>query len=332
MSFASNTSRKTSILEPFVHAQPRMLAELGKESEIVAFRHDGLFARLFCFLNAIRVARYLEKEVSFLWLDSVPSKPAPHNYDSDWRAILKDRRIGNLPNSKFDLNPRQGNYRNSRPLILPGETYVEALNDLGKLARGLVLADGQTIADAIAGQRYELGIHARQGDSAHLSYLVFKYFPKSGWLKIISEFIENMSGKTIFLASDSKELLAQAKEIGGKAVLVPEEVIPSGSGKLVSDFHECLYLSRANRLIGPRYSAFSKFAEILSGVPVETPEEYLGISEILYETLGVAARSYVQDVEIALAIDSEDNNSEEVMRKLQHRIDRAKQIASANPI
>lgn len=277
-----------------------MVQRLVSAEVIVGFRKDGLFARILCLLNTIRLGDVLGKPAQYMWEELDASSPAPHGYDDGWRSILRDDRIVDVPPRRGGPWPANSNLSVSLPALLPGESLHEVSVELGRIARGLQLSNGRVLGESLVPGKYTCGLHARQGDSAQIRYMITKYFPASGWLQLIDRVLADDPTAVVFLASDEPRLLAEALQRRDARVRVASDVIPSGAGKLAADFAEALELAQACRLIAPRQSTFSMFASLVSGAPIETPEAVLNIEAIVEELVSVALRSYENDLGAAL--------------------------------
>lgn len=277
-----------------------LVRRLETADAVVGSRKDGLFARINCLLNTIRLAEVLGKPAIYLWEEFRTRAPVPHGYDDDWRAILIDDRIVSVPPTQRGAIPESTNLRAWLPALLPNETLDEVMAHLRGIALGLQLADGRTVAESFTPNAYAFGLHARQGDAAQLRYTITKYFPASGWFQVLDKVLTGDPDAVAFIASDGQSLLDEAVRQHGARVRVPSDVLPPGRGKMAADFAEALQLAQARRLIAPRQSAFSTFAGLVSGVPVEPPETVLGIEAIVEDLVAVALKSYERDLGAAL--------------------------------
>ena len=300
------------------------LAHLASSEAVVGFRSDGLFARVNCFLNTIRLAEKLDKPARFLWKGVEPmGGGTAHGYDSDWRSILLDDRIVGV-SSTIESGSVDANMRTWTPAVLPGEDVATVRAELGQIARSLTMVDGRTVGEAASTNLYTWCLHARQDDAAQLKWMLTKYFPASGWLQVLETLMAQDPNGNGFLASDSHTLKEMARARYGHSLRTPEEVIPEGLGKLQADFAEAIHLSKGRRLIAPRASAFSLFASLVGGVTVESPEHVLGITDIVEDIVWVALASYERD--LGRAIEHIDHPGEPQLAGLRRSLDEVRTL------
>lgn len=292
--------RPTVTAVPFLMLDDSEVSSLVRDGEILACRRDGLFGRLLCFVNALRLAEVLGCEMRFLWDTADRSGNRVHGYSASLTSIVDDDRIVDLDLPQRGI-PQECTFSLMRMALLPGEDPDVVAAHLQRLARGLSLVGGGTLEDLIGGQRYALGMHVRAGDAESLTWLGSKFLPLSVWLAALDRVASGLDPGQLFVATnDPRALGAVDERYPGLRAVEPR---PSGlpAGVLADAFADVIGLCRTSQLVCLPGSAMASFALLVSGAETRRPGEVLGIEQILTDVRAVAYRSYVADVGELLA-------------------------------
>ncbi len=264
-----------------------------------SLRFDGFGMRIFSYLNCLRIAKKLEKEVVILW-DTARSTPATqlHHHEHDDHVIFKDLPIKYFNSDKQSIDKYSKNILGitGKILYLENESYEDVIKELSKLAKNLELNDElnkkiQNISE------YEYGIHVRTGDITAITgnegkgnYYWFarfyvgykKWFPES----LVFKIIKKIGGKKTYIASSSEKFLdkiSNLKNITTKEYNLYEKKNIAAM-KLIIDIYT---LSKCKQLICTQRSAVGLLATFLSNENVISPEDFLDIGEIYDELFSV---------------------------------------------
>jgi hypothetical protein len=303
--------------ESLVVLDDREVAAHVARGVIVGYRRDGLFNRMLCLLNVLRVSEVLGIEPRFLWEMGPSGDHIAHGQLEGPESVLDVPCIEFVHHATPTDRPPEASFTASHPVRLPDEDPAAARAHLRRVARDLRLADGGRLGDRIRPGAFHASMHVRQGDARVLPWLTVKYFPERGWMKVARQLVTE-EGRTapVFVASDSPEFLTQVRRRFGDRVRTISDFPSLGEGALASDFTEAVLLAEGARLVAPGSSAFSQFAVLLSDVAPESPESVLGIAPVVRDLVSVAWRDYCADVGALLQICEEHGIESETISRL----------------
>ncbi len=272
-------------------------AALERADRIVAFRDDGLFSRVMCVLNVLRLSEVLGKPGVFYWDTAPRAGNERHGYTEPLSSAIRCPAVVEVGDETMAVYRAERNFTAWPIVALPGENHAEVRAHAQRLALELTLHDGSTVGDRLARGSVPLGIHIRAGDAAALRWLGGRFLPKSLWLAAIQALVSgDDNAPAIYVASDSDEVLAEL------AVRYPDIIrsrldgTAAGATKIESDLLDALAFGSGGRLIGLDASAFASFGSTVAGVPLISPAEILGISDVVRDIRTLAFSEYVQDV------------------------------------
>lgn len=288
--------KKTGLFEKI---DEHKLNSLKNYDIFYSLRFDSFGMRIFAYLNCLRIAKKLEKEVVILW-DTSRSTPTAqlHHHEYDDHLIFKNLPIKYFNSDKEFVNKYSKNILGitGKILYLENENFEDVIKELSELAKNLELNDElkQKIKNI---PEYEYGIHVRTGDITAITgnegkgnYYWFarfyvgykKWFPESLVFKIIKKIGE----KKIYLASSSEKFLDKFSNLKNitthKYDLYEKKNI--AAIKLIIDIYT---LSKCKHLICTQRSAVALLATLLSNENVISPEDFLDIGEIYDELFSV---------------------------------------------
>lgn len=271
--------------------------QLASAEVLIGYRNDGLFSRLLCFVNVIRLSETLGKPGVFLWDARPLAGNARHGYEVSLTSVLRDDRIVDVHPDDRRQPARERNVSAWPVILLPGEDAGAISQRYRQILRGLHLRDGTTLADRAARSAHPVAFHVRQGDAAELRWLGGRFLPLSVWRAAIDSIMADvdLGGSPAYLSTDSD---AFRDEVVAR---FPGGVVGRGPGLsdetgLAGDMDEALVLASARRIVGQSSSAYATFAGTLGGIPVESPLDILGIRSIIDDIWRLAFSEYVRDV------------------------------------
>lgn len=263
-----------------------------------AYRDDGLFSRLMCFLNAVRLSKVLGLEKPFLlWECGSISGNSVHGYRKDFSEVFEAGEEFEV--CRVDGAPDTGRvFTWDFVVLLEGESFEEVFQELGKLARKIrlksMIEDGPLQRD--------LGIHCRAGDvEGHVEWSLRKGYPLSLWKVFFRILGEGDHSKHYYVASNSVEYIDAAKNNLGEHCDTFSDIgtcLKSSECNLRRDFLDNLEFSNCRRIVGSGYSSFVMFAAVRGGNVPESPLDWLSpeIREAFLEITDLWKCAYLSDV------------------------------------
>lgn len=252
-------------------------------SRIVAGRPDGFGMRFCNFLYHAELARRTGKELILVW----PSK----SYSPAVRRFAFDELFKTYPKVNVTYLTDSRRALLVRKQSVSEETLLQNLPVLRNEYR--FLEEHDSIKDAFMSMpSYDYGIHARLGDVERIPFIEGKvhgrYFPLSGYRRIVHKLLAANPRCRIFIASNSRELLTLKNEYPSNIDTEHELLM-----KLRQYEHSSLranwliirQLSKVAHLISPVTSSFSLLARVTSASPLKhsTPSGFLGVDDLISE-------------------------------------------------
>lgn len=273
-------------------------ADLAAAEVIIGHRDDGLFSRVMCLLNVLRLSEVLGKQGVFLWDTADRGGNRIHGYTTPLSSFVDHEAVEEVDKSSRNdwATARVFSYWNVS--LLPGEAPLEVAGQMRSIARGLRLTSGGTLGDLADESHFIASMHIRAGDAAQLRWLGGRYLPASVWNLALEQMLPGIdpSAGPVYLASDSEEFLREAVERHPGRLVSRLDWPSTGQGKLADDFTDAVRLAGGSRIVGLSGSAFAGFAGVLSGTPVQSPATLLGIGAILDDYRHLAFFEYERDL------------------------------------
>lgn len=290
--------------------------DLERSDAIIGFRDDGLFSRVMCLLNVLRLSETLGKPAVFYWDTAERAGNELHGYEVPLSSVLHVPAVVEVTDRHLASYRAERNVSAWPVTVLPGEDRAAVQAHVRRIALGLSFHDGTTIADRLRLGAYPLAAHVRTGDAASLRWLGGRFLPTSLWLGAIRIVLAEQAGDgvALYVASDSDDVLARidAEHPGRTAsrLTAPAE----SATKIEADLLDALALAQGRRLIGLTASAFGSFASVVAGLPLTSPAAVLGIQDVVDEIRTLAFSEYVRDV---TALMSEDEPPPGARRRIE---------------
>lgn len=273
-------------------------AQLAASDAIIGYRDDGLFSRVMCLLNVLRLSEVLGKPGVFLWDTAHRGGNRIHGYSAPLSSFVEHEAVKEVDKSSGNDWASVGSFSYWNLSLLPGEAPLEVAGQMRSIARGLRLTSGGTLGDLADESHFIASMHIRAGDAAQLRWLGGRYLPPSVWNLALDQLLPGFDPAVgpVYLASDSEEFLRKAVERHPGRVVSRLDWPSTGRGKLADDFVDAVRLAGGSRIVGLSASAFASFAKVLSGAPMQSPAALLGIGAILDDYRHLAFFEYERDL------------------------------------
>lgn len=264
----------------------------SKPDLIIAGRSDGFGARIGNLLIAKRDSSQTNTPMETVWVQL----PKKHGYNGDIQDILA---LESLENFHFVNNPKQliqhTSQRRERHNCIRIKHCVPIYKDEAERdqARGEFISAFQTLrftpkiqaamdrVDAWAQQERQasahlFGIHMRLGDVCQDVQRFFnnKYLPEGIYRLFIDKVALTAQNASFYLASNDPVARAELKAKLGNITVMGDIFDTADYNGIEIDFLEIYLLSRCAVIYGPKLSAFSQCASMISGSKIESIGEY----------------------------------------------------------
>lgn len=289
-----------SPLHPFaITVEEHAIRQLATNGRLVAHRRDGIFARLLCFANAIRLSRKFGLQNPTLIWNRVPAGDNKrHGYDENINRTIELPDLVEM-NCSADLQRVGPLFSSNRPCVLEGENTDEAINELSEILRSFRLqpvsqAILEAVVEKIGYQAGEcIGIHLRSGDTDNrLEWFSTKSYPLSIWRMVLASLQRESNTPQIVIASNRSEPSMFRSPNVKILSEIMQQIGPLGT--VQEDYISNLALASLPRLIGCRLSAFSMHAALYAGRPAEEPLHLLpeDMQAVIKDLLRAAVNSH----------------------------------------
>ncbi|MEM0966806.1 MAG: hypothetical protein AAGJ81_11710 [Verrucomicrobiota bacterium] len=292
---------------PFFHKKAEEVYDLLSGGRLFAYRDDGLFARLSCFANAIRVSRTLNLPAPVgLWESGDFGGNLDHGYRESFSEVFGW-------GESIEVREAKGGAEGAKTFTWPflcvidEEDPGEVLHDLATIVGEIQIRSPycEPVNEALDELRSwgpGTGVHCRAGDvEDKIEWMFRKGYPTSFWGAFFRQQGRAEPDSKFYVASNSVGLRAKAAEYLGDRVRTVDDFISLGDIKqsqLVLDYADNLLFAQSVCLVGCGFSSFVAFAcmrsEVLPTSPLEKlPDE---LSEAYVDLNNLWKCRYLSDV------------------------------------
>ena len=283
---------------PLFQKSSEEVLQLLEGGRLHAYRDDGLFARLNCFANAVRVSRVLDLPAPIgLWETGNFAGNRDHGYgDSfrevfDWGEAIAVEEVRGGPGKRTVF---------SWPFLflLDEEEPTEVLGELRGILGGLQLQScfrgpvDRALA-ALGSGADRVGIHCRAGDVAgKIEWMFRKGYPASFWKCFFREEGQREGNGCYYIASNSADLREAARrQLGDRARTLDDflQLSDLQGCRLAYDYADQRLFAESGMLVGCGFSYFVTFACMRAGqlpvsplerAPEELAEAYVDLNQL----------------------------------------------------
>ncbi|MGE9289837.1 MAG: hypothetical protein ACQKBT_02530 [Puniceicoccales bacterium] len=305
---------------PYFRRSADDVRALLRDGRLVAYRDDGLFARLSCFANAIRVSAKLGlPRPRGLWETGDFSGNRVHGYRDtfadvfDWGECIDVAEVaqGGGEGAVF-----------SWPFlcVLDDEDPDSVLQELVEIVSDLRLKAPyrepmERALEKLTATGPHVGVHCRAGDvEGKIEWMFRKGYPAAFWKMFFAEKAKADSGERFYVASNSDGLRKKAAEsLWARSesladFLTLEEL---GDSQMAYDFADNRLFAAGESIVGCGYSSFVIFACMRAGQFSRSPLQSISseIAEAYLDLNDLWKGSYLADVSYLMGIELGESDS-----------------------
>ena len=283
---------------PLFQKSSEEVLQLLEGGQLYAYRDDGLFARLSCFANAVRVSRVLDLPAPIgLWETGNFAGNRDHGYANsfsevfDWGEAISVEEVREGPGKRTVF---------SWPFLclLDDEEPTKVLAELAGIVAQLQLRCPfcEPVNEALAqlgSAADRVGIHCRAGDvEGKIEWMFRKGYPASFWRCFFREEARRKENASYYIASNSGNLREAARrQLDDRARTLDDFLQPSDlqGSRLAYDYADQRLFAASGILVGCGFSSFVTFACMRAGklpvsplerVPEELSEAYVDLNQL----------------------------------------------------